>query len=654
MNWGDLMKIRTILDQIDLGSFALPVFQRGYVWNRKQVRDLMFSLYRRYPVGSLLIWVTNASNVDIRGNERLYGSTVRLILDGQQRITTLYGIIRGAPPKFFDGDINVIKGLYFNVEEETFEYYKPSIMSGNPLWIDVTKLMNSDLMEIGDRYISDPKFSDVRKIYLNRLNKLSQIVDIDLHIEEVTGEDKTIDIVVDVFNRVNSGGTKLSKGDLALAKICARWPEAREEMKTMLDKWSAKGYYFKLDWLLRCVNAVITGEAYFSALENVDIATFRRGLYETEKLINKLLNYISRRLGLDHDRVLGSRYSFPLMARYLYQRNGYLQDYRERDKLLFWYIHTFLWGRYSGSTESVLSQDLEVIKDINGAVDRLIQLLRQNRGDLEIKPNDFWGWSTGARFYPLLYMMTRVCRSKDFETGIELSSNTLGKGTALQVHHIFPKAVLYKYGYSKSDVNAVANFTFLTQETNNLISDRKPEDYFEEFEAKNPGVLESHWIPMDRNLWKVENYLAFLEERRRLLAREANKFLQSLLEGRETKELVISETLDLKETPIGSITDAAEEEELRRINEWVVSQGLPKGEFSYELVNQTTKELLAYIDLAWPKGLQEGYSQPVVVVINEGQEMLSLLTKAGFKWFINFDDFKFYVKTIILGEKVNV
>src|SRR5215210_5619355 len=73
--------------------------------------------------------------------------------------------------------------------------------------------------------------------YINRLNAVDQIKEIDLHIERVTGEDKTVDVVVDIFNRVNSGGTKLSKGDLALAKICAEWPDARDEMKKRLDKW---------------------------------------------------------------------------------------------------------------------------------------------------------------------------------------------------------------------------------------------------------------------------------------------------------------------------------------------------------------------------------------------------------------------------------
>jgi hypothetical protein len=83
--------------------------------------------------------------------------------------------------------------------------------------------------------------------YVGRMSRLLGIVDIDLHVEEVTGADKSLDVVVDIFNRVNSGGTKLSKGDLALAKICADWPEARDTMKQVLKGWAASGYHFNLD-----------------------------------------------------------------------------------------------------------------------------------------------------------------------------------------------------------------------------------------------------------------------------------------------------------------------------------------------------------------------------------------------------------------------
>jgi uncharacterized protein with ParB-like and HNH nuclease domain len=95
-----MAKLSTILDQIDNGTILLPEFQRGYVWNRDQVRALMRSMYREYPVGSLLIWETEPASSAIRGSDKLGSGSKRLLLDGQQRITSLYGLVRGCPPPF--------------------------------------------------------------------------------------------------------------------------------------------------------------------------------------------------------------------------------------------------------------------------------------------------------------------------------------------------------------------------------------------------------------------------------------------------------------------------------------------------------------------------------------------------------------------------
>jgi len=127
------MKLSTILDQIDLGSMALPMFQRGYVWNRDQVRKLMRSLYRGYPVGSLLVWETKTEGAAVRGDGPVSSGTIKMLLDGQQRITSLYGIVRGKPPVFFEGDANAFKNLYFNLTDEEFEFYAPLKMKNNPL-----------------------------------------------------------------------------------------------------------------------------------------------------------------------------------------------------------------------------------------------------------------------------------------------------------------------------------------------------------------------------------------------------------------------------------------------------------------------------------------------------------------------------------------
>ena len=116
------MNVSTILDHIDSGYMALPKFQRGYVWNRDQVRGLMDSLYHRHPVGSLLVWATAAEGASHRGKHELAPGVVRLLLDGQQRITSLYGIARGAPPAFFDGNARAFTNLYFHIGNEEFRF----------------------------------------------------------------------------------------------------------------------------------------------------------------------------------------------------------------------------------------------------------------------------------------------------------------------------------------------------------------------------------------------------------------------------------------------------------------------------------------------------------------------------------------------------
>lgn len=649
------MHVETILSQIDLGSMALPEFQRGYVWNRDQVRGLMDSLYRRHPVGGLLVWETRTEQASARGDGPLSTGTVELLLDGQQRITSLYGIIRGEPPRFFEGNKQAFTDLYFNLDDESFEFYGPVKMRDNPAWINVTQLMKegagptirrlSRLSNVDD---------DLADLYFERVNRIDNIKKIDLHIEKVVGDDKTVDVVVEIFNKVNSGGTKLSKGDLALAKICAEWPEARQEMRARLKTWEDAGFYFRLEWLLRCVNAIVTGEAMFTALANVGPADVRRGLDQAEGAVDAILNLVSSRLGIDHDRVLGSRYSFPLLAHYIVRRGGRLSDHRERDKLLYWYVHTFLWGRYAGSTETVLNQDLGLIENLDGGLDRLIDQLRQNRGDLTIHPNDFLGWSRGARFYPLLYMLTRVYHARDWETGIELSNSLLGRLSTLQMHHIFPKALLYKHGYSMSEVNSLANFTFLTQDTNLVVSDKDPQHYLERYASEQPGAVESHWIPMDQRLWRVENYREFLAARRELLAEAANNFLDRLLSGSARDVASLTPVLERDLVSVAANAPLEDEEQIiLDCAEWVTEQGLPMGEMLYELTSPDTGEPLAVFDLAWPDGLQEGLSQPVALLLNEAEAMERLANAAGFRYFTSVDAFYDYVRREILAEHLD-
>lgn len=651
------VKISTILDHVDSGHMALPEFQRGYVWNRDQVRGLFDSLYRRHPVGGLLAWATDSGTAAYRGDGQLATGVVKLLLDGQQRITTLYGVVRGRPPKFFEGNEQTFTGLHFHLEHATFSFYQPVKMRDDPLWIDVTELFKKGTAGLGT-FITElsaqpemlPRIGD----YIGKLSQILGILAIDLHIEEVTGADKSLDVVVDIFNRVNSGGTKLSKGDLALAKICADWPEAREEMKTKLKSWSDAGYNFSLDWLLRSVNTVLTGEAKFNFLHEKSAQEVRGALTDATKAIDSCLNIIAGRLGLDHDQVLFGRYAIPVMVRYLALRRGML-DAAERDKLLFWFAQSGMWGRFSGSTESFIDQDLAAIETADAPLDALLEQLRLWHGGLRVEPGHFSGWSLGARFYPALYMLTRMGTACDWGTGIALKAEMLGKLNRLEVHHIFPKAQLYKHGHSRSEVNALANFCFLTKETNLQISDRRPEDYFPKIEALHPGALASQWIPMDDALWKIKNYRSFLEARKQLLADEANRCMLGLLHG-EGKWLEGASSIISTPTAEPEDFDAnAEEQALAALNEWVTTQGLPTGLLSYDFADPQTGAQQAVFDLAWPLGLQAELSAPVAVLLNEEAEIIALASRAGYKCFTSIDSFKDYVlKDILSSAETNL
>src|SRR5882724_7509319 len=183
------MKISTILDHIDSGHMALPEFQRGYVWNSDQVRKLFTSLYLRHPVGGLLLWATESKTAVHRGDGPLAAGVVKLLLDGQQRMTSLYGVVRGKPPKFFDGNAQAFTGLRFHLDTETFAFYQPVKMQDDPLWIDLTELMRKGTAELGEfvaRLSQNPFLMAKVGSYAGRLGQLLGIVDIDLYVEEVT------------------------------------------------------------------------------------------------------------------------------------------------------------------------------------------------------------------------------------------------------------------------------------------------------------------------------------------------------------------------------------------------------------------------------------------------------------------------------------
>lgn len=201
------------------------------------------------------------------------------------------------------------------------------------------------------------------------------------------------------------------------------------------------------------------------------------------------------------------------------------------------------------------------------------------------------------------------------------------------MHHIFPKALLYKAGYDRVHVNAVANFCFLTQNTNLAIGKRSPEDYFAEAEDKHPGVLASQWIPMDRDLRRVDRYLDFLQARRELLAGAAQSFLSGL--GKGAVPLAAGEL-----RPVAVVADEQDDvraAQIKAMVEELVRLGYAEPALDSEIADPASGRALAMAEAFWPDGLQPGQGRPVVLELDPEVADLPRLEELGYEVFTSAD-----------------
>ena len=629
-----MTKLSTVLDQVDTGTMLLPEFQRGYVWNRDQVRGLMKSVYKDYPVGALLVWETEVAADQTRGGGALAatGGPKNLLLDGQQRVTSLYGVIRGREPGFFDGDPTAFTDLYFNVDTEEFLFYAPMRMKNEPRWIDVTALFRDGMGPLIGRLSALGLDQDLFSTYVQRLQRLEYIQNRDFHIEQITGPDKTIDVVVDIFNRVNSGGTKLSKGDLALARICSDWKDARPWMRTYLDGWKAQGFTFTLDWILRNATAVATGRAPFSALADVSAEQFESALKGSKNHIDHLLTTMLERFGIDHNQVLFGRYAFPVLARVLHFREGgRFNGPAEANRAMAWYVHSGLRGRFTGPTETNLNKDLQ-IADSDGIDGLLESLTKLNKGSLAIRAEDFEGVGRGARSYPLLYLLTRAVSGRDLLTGEPFGRNT----PSLHVQEIFPKAALSAAGYGRPEVNQIANFAFVTHDTGARLGDRLPEESLAEC---SPEGLRAQWIPEDRSLWAVDRYLDFLAARRTLLAEAGDALLTELAAGTAAWP---SPPLYVMPPPDEPDDKDARTVQLTALFEEFARLGFSKPMVGCDVPDLETGQVLAHAEAFWPDGLQVGQDKAIVLELDPDEADLERLAENGCLVFTSVDSLRNY------------
>lgn len=524
---GGEVRVSELLADIEHRRLILPEFQRGYVWTRQQVREFIASLYRGYPSGSFLIWRTPDPGL-IRGGEPSDDTKAfQLILDGQQRLTSIYTVINGEPPPFYE-DEELFFNLYFNIVDERFEYYKKSLMQGSVDWLPVTEFFQLGLPE----FFKQRK--DQSEVYLTNFDKLQQLDSIRNYSYYLsTISEENIERAVTIFNLVNSRGTRLSKSDLALAHICSSWPEARRLFRAAQAKFAEQHFPLDLEILTRMTSTLATGSALYEPLYRTPIEDVQAAWPKVERALAYLIGILRAHAFMDSSRNLASPYPLVPVVVHLARHGGEFADQRELRDFLHWMYAALMWSRYSASTETKLNADIAALSDENPT-----QTLRENilkeRGRIEVQASDLERSGVRSAFYEMSYIVARARGAVDWANGHPLYTNAAGLMLEIEAHHVFPSAYLYKNGYSSSDavdkqkVNELANLCFLTKGSNLKISSKQPLKYLDEIRDKYPGALEAQYMPMNAALWEVGRFEEFLAERRRLIAAAINAYMDEL------------------------------------------------------------------------------------------------------------------------------
>lgn len=538
----EVRTIAELLNQIRRKEILLPEFQRGYVWNSDQVRGLIQSLYRKHPTGHLLIWKTYKPS-PVRGGTAAKEGHSLLLLDGQQRMTSLYVLFEGEPPPFYEGE-ELFFNLYFNVQTEEFRFWQKTIMEQNPAWISVHDFLRQGLASVLEGLEALPEEQgDLLRKNLSRLSRLEQIREYSYTVDLLSGEEHTVDDVVDIFNRVNKAGTPLTKADLALAHICSIWPEAREELRTFSRAMEGHGFGADMNFLVRCIAGVAAGSILLEGtFFRVDAEKLQAAWKSIRSAFEHLVNVLRHEAFIDSLDDLPTLNVLVPMTVYLARHDGVFPTDSIKRRFIRWMYLAGLWSRYSGASDTKLQQDVSLVsgQDLDPTHELESAIVRE-RGRLTLEASDLEGASIQTAYAKFSYVLARAREARDWFSGIRLYDKAVGKSNGLESHHIFPKAKLRHAGYDASGdrklINELANRAYLTQKANRTIHSKAPSEYLPEVEDNQPGALKAQCVPMDRSLWVPERYEDFLAARRSQLAKAMNHFIASWIPDGAVEEV---------------------------------------------------------------------------------------------------------------------
>ena len=555
--------VEELVSMIERGRLRLPEMQRRYVWRSPRVRDLLDSLYRGYPSGAILLWETTEhvplQDMAVSQQANPYQST-QLLLDGQQRLTSLSAVIRGEPVKVLGrqrpidilfnlehpDELSIVTEVDENADEEAGDAEDSSAdelmqrlnkmafvvstrkLEALPQWVRVSEVFKTDsdrefLRKAGVTSLDDPR----AERYAQRLARLRNVRRY-VYRMDVLESGMSYNEVTEIFVRVNSLGAKLRSSDLALAQITAKWRNSLAEFMAFQQECAGQGFALEMGIHLKNLMAFATAQSRFLRVGSIDLITLQQAWKEAKEGMHFALNFVRSNLGISSPALLSSPFLLIVLGYFGHVR-GYALTPNEAAQLRYWALLANAKGRFSrGSSETILDQDLATLKNKGGATE-LIDRLRLQFGRLDIAPEELEGRNSRSALFKTMFLAFHQAGAKDWRSHLRIALDHHGSQHQLQFHHIFPKAVLRAAGYSSRDADDIANLSFISGKTNRQISDKTPAEYFPAYlDSAGESAMDAQCIPTTGDLLGTHAYPEFLRVRRRQIADRLNAYIGAL------------------------------------------------------------------------------------------------------------------------------
>lgn len=519
-------KLPQILNDLASGKLQVPRFQREFVWPLTKTRALFDSIYKEFPIGTFFLWRAPTKSprffrplTELGIPEPKEGTEVSYILDGQQRLASLYVTIQGLRLDSQDyGRISIdleTATLYDRSQDEDFEedifVYRSS---DNARYVAVSDLVGPETLMI---------FKGIPEKWQSAFNKVYNLLQT-YPFSVVWIQEQGLSDAIEIFQRINQAGKRLSRYDLICANVWSEDFNFRSLVESFNQELKRKGFGQLKETVFTQTFSLILKDRCTTAAElSLQTDEIVESWDDVMRAIQVAIDFASNSLGVKRAEYFPYRGIVPVLAYYFYHAPSTAISAYERQALWNWFWRVTLSERYSSTSPSRMAEDaLQLRQLLDGEKVDFTYPVKVSPDD--IARNRMTRTTSALRNAVVCLLALRQPRNLKDGSPIDLADSFFSDLKKTERHHIFSAGYLKKKQIDAGRVHRVPNFWFIPGDLNQEIGDRAPSEYLAEYRGINPGFDEaaaSHLLPVDPDaaIWH-DDFKGFLTERARLIADE--------------------------------------------------------------------------------------------------------------------------------------